>query len=973
MCVFGQKEFSLFQWSKLVDSRFCDSSPFYLYDHFVDWIWDICILGSSPQSLRVAVGTAHNTVVLWDVASSSCVESFYGKERCILYSMAILNLHGELLIASGTVFTEVHIWSPSNPETVVCKGHKGVIFKLRWSEDGRYLLSVSDDRTLIAWQNQCSASPWSECESTSCESLLSHGFFPLFHAIGHTARIWDCLFTPSCLITSSEDCTLRFWSHTGACLTTCGGHKGKHVWCIGYDPATGIAVSGGNDGSVKLWDVESIVNSFNTARTITHSIPTVTPAMLAAPRDSKAEGIREIAVAKEGASVLVASNWGYVWEFQIAEQKWNTLVESPSHDLVLAAGFSNDATIAALGSFTGDLRVYSLSSSFPPLSTHLEGCRMNRIIVEECEGVVWVVVVQADSTIRLLSFSRTQPVLQQRCTVHFPMKGVVTSVLWSAERHALWYGDSLGGVHWVRLAEGEALEVVSHQCLKRHGRIPVCALAVKKDMVWSGGHDGRIVPIRVNWDTWEWESQTAITVPKIKQILSIWWSEQGDVCVAGFHETDYIVTDITNMYEVMTIPVGGWKRPCSGLSHASHPFKGYCLAFGSANGFTSLCVFRRQMDESKRIVPSLCPASHGREINTVHWIAASAEGGLLMTGGEDRRVQVVQVRCEKSQLRYSVLHAFQNHSSSVRGLASFEWNRVFLLMPRLPDNRGYLLFSCGGRNTICAWSLAADASCFLALLTRSASCVLRSQLPIRDASNSIEGGDQRFMDVSVLPCDAHRALVGVGDSRGSVELYAISDTDCVLTRVFSSIVHATPILSLRLCEVEGDVLAVAGTASGDVVVLNCNEEVMGVTKRALVIPEQKKWVFSGIHVMGMNDFRVWIEGSRIVCVSVGDDQTMRVTTLCVKDHTVELVEERTIPDVSGTSIRGIACVGDDVFITGWEQTVQKWNRSGDALQFVGKVSVQVPETGCIDVIRGGESLLGSVCGAMGFEVFDISI
>ena len=77
MCVFGQKEFSLFQWSKLVDSRFCDSSPFYLYDHFVDWIWDICILGSSLQSLRVAVGTAHNTVVLWDVASSKCIECFY--------------------------------------------------------------------------------------------------------------------------------------------------------------------------------------------------------------------------------------------------------------------------------------------------------------------------------------------------------------------------------------------------------------------------------------------------------------------------------------------------------------------------------------------------------------------------------------------------------------------------------------------------------------------------------------------------------------------------------------------------------------------------------------------------------------------------------------------------------------------------------------------------------------------------------
>ena len=257
VCVFGQREFSLFRWSKLVDSAFCDASPFYANDHFVDWIWDVCILNVDDQPLRVAVGTAHNTVVLYDIASDSCVESYYGKERCILYSMSILNLHGELLVASGTVFTEVHVWSPSHSGiTSICKGHKGVIFKLRWSEDGRYLLSVSDDRTLIAWKHPCSDSPWSVHESTSAALLLTGAYTPLFHAMGHTARIWDCLFTPSCLLTSSEDCSLRFWSPAGECVATCGGHKGKHVWCVAYDPASGVAASGGNDSSVKLWDVE---------------------------------------------------------------------------------------------------------------------------------------------------------------------------------------------------------------------------------------------------------------------------------------------------------------------------------------------------------------------------------------------------------------------------------------------------------------------------------------------------------------------------------------------------------------------------------------------------------------------------------------------------------------------------------------------------------------------------------------------
>lgn len=697
VCVFGQREFSLFRWSKLVDSAFCDASPFYTNDHFVDWIWNVCILNVDDQPLRVAVGTAHNTVVLYDIASNSCVESYYGKERCILYSMSILNLHGELLVASGTVFTEVHVWSPSHPGiTSICKGHKGVIFKLRWSEDGRYLLSVSDDRTLIAWKHPCSDSPWSVHESTSAALLLTGAYTPLFHAMGHTARIWDCLFTPSCLLTSSEDCSLRFWSPAGECVATCGGHKGKHVWCVAYDPASGVAASGGNDSSVKLWDVAGIVQAFSSASVTSHLLPTVFADAVDASRDSKAESIREVRVVAAD-TVLVASNWGYVWRFAPAEGRWETCFAPETHDCVLAAGFCADASAAALGSVTGTLTIVSLTAAFAPFEVALEGCRLSRVAVEREGENYWVVAVQADGHITVLLFSPAQRCVLQQTAVFAPLKGVVTSVLWLAGRHALCYGDSLGGVHLVRVRKDET---PFHQCMKRHSRIPVCALAVQKDVLWTGGHDGRLVPIRVDWDTFEWESQTALAVPKIKQILSIWWSEQEDLCVAGFHETDFVVFDLTNMYEVTSVAAGGWKRPCHGLANASHPFRGYTFAFASLNGFTSLCVFRRAMTSRTAIVPALCPASHGREINAVHWIAVWPEGGLLATGGEDRRLQVVRMerlpclqsspnqqpptnpsgQAQKYELRCSVLHGFERHSSSVRALYSCKYGSSRLLI-----------------------------------------------------------------------------------------------------------------------------------------------------------------------------------------------------------------------------------------------------------------------------------------------------
>lgn len=73
---------------------------------------------------------------------------------------------------------------------------------------------------------------------------------------------------------------------------------------------------------------------------------------------------------------------------------------------------------------------------------------------------------------------------------------------------------------------------------------------------------------------------------------------------------------------------------------------------------------------------------------------------------------------------------------------------------RLPDDRGYLLFSCGGRNTICTWLLSADASAFSPAVIPSSQCALRACLPVRSASNTIDGGDQRFMAVNALALGA---------------------------------------------------------------------------------------------------------------------------------------------------------------------------------------------------------------------------
>lgn len=75
-----------------------------------------------------------------------------------------------------------------------------------------------------------------------------------------------------------------------------------------------MAASGGNDSSVKLWDVGGIVQAFSSASVTSHLLPTVSADAVDAPRDSKAEGIREVRVVAAD-TVLVTSNWGFVWRF----------------------------------------------------------------------------------------------------------------------------------------------------------------------------------------------------------------------------------------------------------------------------------------------------------------------------------------------------------------------------------------------------------------------------------------------------------------------------------------------------------------------------------------------------------------------------------------------------------------------------------------------------------------------------------
>jgi WD40 repeat protein len=170
----------------------------------------------------------------------------------------------DLLLASGTVFNQVHLWKVVNVNdegygqvSRELIGHEGVIFGVRFSQDGSMLASVSDDRTIRVW------------------SLTNVKQAPLV-VYGHTARVWDCQFVDEYLVSISEDSTCRVWKNglmatrinenggidmgdsSMDCLACWEGHVGKNIWSCAISPDHKMVATGGQDSGVRLWSLTSI-------------------------------------------------------------------------------------------------------------------------------------------------------------------------------------------------------------------------------------------------------------------------------------------------------------------------------------------------------------------------------------------------------------------------------------------------------------------------------------------------------------------------------------------------------------------------------------------------------------------------------------------------------------------------------------------------------------------------------------------
>ncbi|KAL8815951.1 MAG: hypothetical protein Q9223_004966, partial [Gallowayella weberi] len=289
-----------------------------------DWILDGCLHPKVDSTMAESLQQNHTAIV---VTARNMVDAIYVDEEngsvhkritagpgSILYSSHIWwSPSGKVLVASGTVFGEVLIWSflghalaadaTSPPPAFLhfkLTGHEGSVFGIRispnlshfgYNDVSRLLASCSDDRTIRLWDisdleagrsitsqdiKDFNTSAWSldngekGVSANRCVAQI----------MGHSSRIWDVRFLTSGntagVLSFGEDGTAQIWqlstndahsdssqSQTPDKLTlshqqTYAYHSGKNLWASALIPrqyCQYTLCTGGADGRIVSYDI----------------------------------------------------------------------------------------------------------------------------------------------------------------------------------------------------------------------------------------------------------------------------------------------------------------------------------------------------------------------------------------------------------------------------------------------------------------------------------------------------------------------------------------------------------------------------------------------------------------------------------------------------------------------------------------------------------------------------------------------
>jgi transcription initiation factor TFIID subunit 5 len=188
------------------------------------------------------------------------------------------------LLLSCSADKTIRLWSLETwASLIVYKGHDGPVWNVRWGPFGQYFATCGRDNTVRVWsQSNISFLRLMIGHDSSVNQVAWHPngayVFSASDQVDKTVRMWsfvtgECvrIFTGHTETISSIECSpdgktlassdvggsIILWDLAkGEQIKRCRGHGKGGIWSLSFSAESTVLVSGGADGTVRIWDVQ---------------------------------------------------------------------------------------------------------------------------------------------------------------------------------------------------------------------------------------------------------------------------------------------------------------------------------------------------------------------------------------------------------------------------------------------------------------------------------------------------------------------------------------------------------------------------------------------------------------------------------------------------------------------------------------------------------------------------------------------
>ncbi|ORZ40400.1 WD40-repeat-containing domain protein [Catenaria anguillulae PL171] len=201
----------------------------------------ISALSFKPNLTQLASASLDHSIMVWNFRPGMRGFRFLGHKAPVT-NVEFCPSPSTNLLASSSKDKTVRLWTPSvKGDVSVFTAHTAAVRTVRFSNDGRYLLTASDDKTLKLW-----SAPRAKFMAT---------------LTGHANWVRSAAWSPddSMVASGSDDKTIRLWDPSAAKASCIKVYQqvGGEVTHVQFHPLGSLVGAACTDGAIKLWDIRT--------------------------------------------------------------------------------------------------------------------------------------------------------------------------------------------------------------------------------------------------------------------------------------------------------------------------------------------------------------------------------------------------------------------------------------------------------------------------------------------------------------------------------------------------------------------------------------------------------------------------------------------------------------------------------------------------------------------------------------------